>query len=191
MPNQFRVALALCVALTSACTSTRPPRPAPSPVLLGTVTHVTDGDTIKVQLQSGPIIVRLGSIDAPERDQPQGAEAAAALTRWVDGQPVELEVVSQDRYQRLVAVVSVHGKNVNERLVKEGYAWAYRFFLTDRNYCRWEDAARRARRGLWSMPTQAWIYPSDWRRLHKHEIAEVEDFSHETVEHCIAAMGKR
>lgn len=39
------------------------------PVLLGTVTKVTDGDTIKVELSSGPITVRLSSIDAPESNQ--------------------------------------------------------------------------------------------------------------------------
>ena len=44
-----------------------------APVLVGTVTYVTDADTLKVQLQSGPITVRLDSIDAPEHDQPQGA----------------------------------------------------------------------------------------------------------------------
>ena len=40
------------------------------PVLVGAVAGVTDGDTIKVVLDSGPITVRLGSIDAPERISP-------------------------------------------------------------------------------------------------------------------------
>ena len=42
------------------------------PVLVGTVLSVTDGDTIKVQLSSGPMSVRFHSIDAPEKDQPWG-----------------------------------------------------------------------------------------------------------------------
>jgi endonuclease YncB( thermonuclease family) len=33
---------------------------------------VTDGDTIKVQLASGPITVRFGYVDAPERNRPWG-----------------------------------------------------------------------------------------------------------------------
>ena len=54
-----------------------------NPVLVGTVTKVTDGDTIKVQLSSGPITVRFGSIDAPEKNQPWGRRARTALA----GQP--------------------------------------------------------------------------------------------------------
>ena len=107
------------------------------------------------------------------------------------GKEVALEVTTQDRYARLVAVVFVNGKNVNEQLVMDGHAWAYLYFLRDRDYCRWEDTARRAHRGLWSLPPESWIYPSDWRRLQKHEIAAARDFSHETVEHCLAAVGKR
>jgi endonuclease YncB( thermonuclease family) len=49
------------------------------PVLAGRVSQVTDGDTIKVQLSSGPITVRLDSIDAPENNQPAARPPAA---RW-------------------------------------------------------------------------------------------------------------
>jgi micrococcal nuclease len=40
------------------------------PVVVGTVTRVVDGDTIDVQLSSGPIRVRLHGVDTPERGQP-------------------------------------------------------------------------------------------------------------------------
>jgi endonuclease YncB( thermonuclease family) len=43
------------------------------------VLRVIDGDTIEVQLGSGPIRVRLNSIDTPEKDQPWGPQAHAAL----------------------------------------------------------------------------------------------------------------
>ena len=56
-----------------------------NPVLVGTVFKVTDGDTIKVQLSSGPINVRFDSIDAPESNQPHGAQAKAALAKLLDG----------------------------------------------------------------------------------------------------------
>ena len=48
-----------------------------SPVLVGRVTRVVDGDTIEVKLDSGPIRVRLHAIDAPEEAQPYGKEATA------------------------------------------------------------------------------------------------------------------
>jgi len=65
-----------------------------NPVLIGTVTRVLDGDTIVVQFDSGPIRVRFGSIDAPEKNQPAGPAASAALTRKLGQQQVALEVVT-------------------------------------------------------------------------------------------------
>jgi endonuclease YncB( thermonuclease family) len=161
-----------------------------NPVLVGTVIKVTDGDTIKVQLSSGPINVRLDSIDAPESNQPHGAAAKAALAKLVAGKQVELDVISQDRYERLVAVVYVDGINVNERLVREGHAWAYREYLKSRDFCRWEDDARKQRRGLWSLRSTDWVYPSDWRRWRRGRVEGVRDFSGETAALCIAAIGR-
>ena len=103
--------------------------PADTPVLVGSVVKITDGDTIKVQLSSGPISVRFHSIDAPERDQPWGPEATAALASRLAGQVVDLEVVEQDRYERLIAVVYVNDENINAWLVQQGHAWAYRDYL--------------------------------------------------------------
>ena len=68
---------------------------------------------IKVQLASGPITVRFGRIDAPESNQPWGEQATSALARRLTGQRVELEVETQDRYERLVAVVHMGGENMN------------------------------------------------------------------------------
>jgi endonuclease YncB( thermonuclease family) len=161
-----------------------------NPVLVGRVIKVTDGDTIKVQLASGPINVRFDSMDAPESNQPHGAASKAALARLVANRQVELDVVSQDRYERLVATVYVGDLNVNERMVKDGHAWAYREYLKDRDYCRWEDQARRQKRGLWALAPSSWIYPSDWRRLRRGRTDTVRDFSRETVERCIASIGE-
>lgn len=176
--------MALALALPTATFSQS------NPVLVGTVIKVTDGDTIKVQLSSGPINVRLDSIDAPESNQPHGAQARAALERLVRGGRVELDVVSQDRYERLVATVFMGETNVNEMLVRGGHAWAYREYLKDPAFCRWEDEARMAKRGVWALRTSDWIYPSDWRRWRRGRIEAVRDFSGETIARCIAAIGR-
>jgi micrococcal nuclease len=161
-----------------------------NPVLIGTVFKITDGDTIKVQLTSGPINVRFDSIDAPESNQPHGAQAKAALAKLLDGQRVQLDVVTQDRYERVVAVVSVGDLNVNEQMVKSGHAWAYREYLKNKDYCRWEDQARQQKRGLWALKTTDWIYPSDWRRWRRKTIDAVRDYSSETAQSCLSAIGK-
>lgn len=74
------------------------------PRLAGTVAKIVDGDTIDVKLSSGPIRVRLTSIDTPEKGQPWGKEAAAALSRLVLNRPVEIEPFGQDRYDRMIGL---------------------------------------------------------------------------------------
>ena len=118
-----------------------------NPVLVGRVTRVLDGDTIEVALSSGPIRVRFGSVDAPEKKQPWGREAREALTRKLGDREVELDVVSQDQYDRLVAVVGLDDENVNAWLVRQGHAWAYRQYAKDKSYCAWEAEARAGSAG--------------------------------------------
>jgi endonuclease YncB( thermonuclease family) len=162
-----------------------------NPVLVGTVSRVVDGDTIKVELSSGPVEVRLDSIDTPERNQPWGTEATTALARRVDGREVALDVVTQDRYERLVAVVYLGDENVNAWLVQQGHAWAYRQYLKDAQYCTWEAQARVARQGFWSQPAGQWQAPWEWRQVERRQAGSFTDYSPETIANCTAAIGKR
>jgi micrococcal nuclease len=159
-----------------------------SPVLVGTVVKVTDGDTIKVQLASGPITVRFSYVDAPEHDQPWGAQSTAALARRLGGQQVELEVETQDQYERLVAVVYLRGENMNAWLVKQGHAWAYRAYLKEAAYCVWESDARQARLGLWHAAPPGIHAPWEWRRVAEGKASRYTDYSRETIASCVAAM---
>ena len=186
--TEFAFALLSCLGLWCCAAGAQAPAGSPQPVLVGTVTDVIDGDTIRVRLGSGPITVRLHSIDSPERDQPWGVEAAAALRRRIEGLQVSLEPVTQDRYDRLVAVVFLGDHNVNAWLVRQGDAWAYRRYLDDPDYCAWEDAARSAGRGLWSLPADSLRAPWEWRAARRGGRKAYTDYSHETVQKCIAAM---
>lgn len=161
-----------------------------NPVLVGTVTQVTDGDTIKVQLSSGPITVRFDSIDAPERDQPWGNEASEALAGLLDGEEVALEIVTQDRYERLVAVVYLGDENINKWLVQQGHAWAYRQYLKDTDFCDWEGSARSSRRGLWALPGNERHAPWEWRSVKRGLTSGYTDYTRETVANCIAAINR-
>jgi endonuclease YncB( thermonuclease family) len=169
----------------------RPPIGDQQAVLSGTVTRVIDGDTIEVQLSSGPIRVRLNSIDTPERDQPWGSDAQAALAGRVNGRRVELEPVTQDHYDRLVAVVFLDSENINAWMVQQGDAWAYRAYLEDPSYCAWEAVARASGLGLWGLPPGSRVAPWEWRAAGRGGTAGFTDYSSETVASCVAAMRQR
>ena len=77
----------------------------PAPVLVGTVLKVTDGDTIKVQLSSGPVSVRLYSIKPRRRQTNPGARddgtdwrtAGSPADRLESGNPEPVRATRQRR----------------------------------------------------------------------------------------------
>lgn len=145
------MALALC-AQTASATTTR-----------CTVVGVTDGDTLTcLTAQKRQIKVRLAEIDTPERAQPFGTAAKKVLSDMVYGQNVELRGATSDRYGRQVATVVLDGQSINEALVEQGYAWAYRDYLKSPAIEQAEARARHARRGLWSEPDP--VPPWLWRK---------------------------
>lgn len=170
-------AVSVCIAVANAA----PARP----VLSGKVTRVVDGDTMDVMMASGPIRVRLHGIDAPERDQAGGADAAAWLARLLS-KTVQLEPVSQDKYARIVAVVYFADRNINSELVRTGHAWAYRDYLrsADRALCSLEYQARREQAGLWSAAAAhaPWEFRATARK------GPFTDFSRSTAADCRKAM---
>ncbi|MGJ3262007.1 MAG: thermonuclease family protein [Salinarimonas sp.] len=119
------------------------------------VARVIDGDTISL----GPDRrIRLFGIDAPEGDQACtdargrlydcGDAATERLAELAQGRVVACEERDRDQYERIVAICRVGGRDLNETLVAEGLAFAYREF-SDR-YVPQERAARRDRRGVFA-----------------------------------------
>ena len=181
---------ALALALTLPAQSADPPKPT---VLAAKVTKVNDGDSIEVQLESGPGRVRFSAIDTPEYDQPHGSQSSAALKALLPvGSDVELEVVTQDAFRRLVAVVWLvsDGKrtNVNETLLRQGHAWALRRYMREPRYCDLEAQARDQKLGLWAQPVSDWVYPPEWRLLQNGEIRTLPVPYAETREKCLEVL---
>ena len=132
-----------------------------------TLVGVTDGDTIRVQLDGRVEPVRLILIDTPETNDPNnppecfGQEATAQLT-WLlslGGQLyLEPDVSDRDRFDRLLRYAWLDFGDsevylVNEVMVRSGYA-ALATFPPDVRYVdRIQEAQRFAREhglGLWS-----------------------------------------
>lgn len=180
------------LTLSASLQSAEPPKPLP--VLAATVTRVNDGDSIEVKLDSGPARVRFSAIDTPEYDQPYGLQSSAALKAMLPvGASVELEVVTQDQFKRMVATVWLlaDGKrtNVNEAMLREGHAWAYRRYMKEPKFCDIEADARDHKRGLWAQPVSDWVYPPEWRFLKNGEIRSLPAPYEETREKCVAVLG--
>lgn len=137
--------------------------------LRGQVVAITDGDTLKVlDTEKHQHTVRLAGIDAPEKRQPFGEKAKAALAAKVARRTVRVVWRTHDRYRRILGDVYVthEGEHwVNRELVAAGMAWQYRRFDKRPELAAAEQAARKARRGLWSDPHP--VAPWDWRQQHK------------------------
>ena len=108
--------------------------------------------------------VRLHAIDAPEKQQAFGQQAKKHLSDLVYNQTVTLHITDTDRYGRTVADIQLGSLNVNQQMVKDGYAWAYRRYGGTR-YAPEEKAARKAKLSLWRDANP--IEPSQWRRMNK------------------------
>jgi endonuclease YncB( thermonuclease family) len=122
----------------------------------GTVTQVTDGDTIYVLLEDGNEYgVRYIGIDAPESDQPYFDESRKANSDLVLQQEVILikDQSKVDQYDRLLRYVIIDQVFVNLELVKGGFAQAENYPPDEAcsdAFATAESAARESFAGIWA-----------------------------------------
>lgn len=134
----------------------------------GRVLRVNDGDGLEIQFPfRGTRRVRLAYVDAPELNQPWGAEARDTLSGLVGGVGgrVEVKALERDPHGRLIAGVRVGSVDVNATLVEEGHAWAYRKYIPETlrsRYVQAEALAEHSWKGLWR-PVRL-TPPWKWRR---------------------------
>ncbi|MGL6043791.1 MAG: thermonuclease family protein [Sandaracinobacteroides sp.] len=148
------------------------PVAAAATVFEGRVVRVKDGDSLLVERADVKRTseIRLAGIDAPELAQPWGIQARSGLGRIVQGRTVTVEVTDRDRYGRLVGKVWQGRAYVNAAMTLSGNAWAFDRYLRDRDIRAGQDAARKAGRGLWSLPPGQRLPPPTWRE--RYPVAE-------------------
>lgn len=143
----------------------------------GRVTKVWDGDTVVVQPAGGgrSYTCRLYGIDAPETPkkgvpgQPYGQASAAELRRMALGREVAVEFTGEQSHGRQVGIILLNGRDLNQEMVRRGYAWAYVRHLRRPHastYLAAEQEARQAKRGLWRdrNPMPPWEFRGKLRR---------------------------
>ena len=131
----------------------------------GIVFSITDGDTIWVTIDGKNEPVRLIGIDSPEletdvtKEACYSREAKNRMIELIKNQTIRLESDpsqdNRDKYERLLRYIFLSdGRNINEIMVREGYAWEYTFL--GRKYAYYEEfsnaekSAKSARLGIWS-----------------------------------------
>ena len=113
---------------------------------------VIDGDTIHIKSNK----IRLHGIDAPETNQTCkvdnqdwfcGKQSTKELKKLISNQEVKCTTNDVDIYNRFVAICYVNEININQWMVKSGWAIAYRYYSTD--YIIEEKYARDNKLGIW------------------------------------------
>ncbi len=127
--------------------------------------RLVDGDSLYVK----GLEIRLKNIDAPEgrqkcrrkgRDWLCGKEATRRLRTFIRRRALSCKGDEYDRHRRLLAFCSVGGVEINQWMVREG--WAVSFG----DYRREERQAKRAGKGIWASQFQR---PRHWRAEHRRQ----------------------
>lgn len=139
---------------------------AAAATLQGRADLVFDGDSLLFVADGSrqPLEVRLHGIDAPEGCQAGGAQAREFLAAMVRDKPATLQTKGLDHYGRTLAVLTVDGLVVNQRLVAEGHAWSLRSKWDRGTYVAQEKMAIALKRGLHAEPGA--LAPWEFRRSH-------------------------
>ena len=146
--------------------------PANSEIIKGTAV-VVDGDTLKIDNKK----IRLHGIDAPEMKQlcqrtflsififsfnknyKCGEISKKKLQGYTKNYNISCKVEGIDRYNRILGTCYKNKININSRMVRLGYAVAYRKY--SKKYLSAEREAKREELGLWK---GTFDMPWDWRK---------------------------
>ena len=128
---------------------------------------IIDGDTIHININK----IRLHGIDAPEtkqtckiesKDWYCGKQSTRELKNLINNKKVECITNDVDRYNRYIAICFVDEININQWMVKNGWAIAYRYYSLD--YVVEEKYANNNKLGIWK---SEFIEPYVYRRQNK------------------------
>ena len=124
--------------------------------------RVVDGDTIRAEAKGREIKIRLVEIDAPEINQPFGAQSKNFLNRLLNKKDVTLISQGEDRYGRTLGEIYANGESANALMIKSGFAWVYDRYVKDSSLYKYQDQAKAENLGLWQAedPIAPWV----WRK---------------------------
>tara|TARA_B100000686_G_C16439722_1_gene786338 strand:+ start:97 stop:603 length:507 start_codon:yes stop_codon:yes gene_type:complete len=129
---------------------------------------VIDGDTIKIEGKK----IRLYGIDSPELKQLCrfknnvnwycGMEAKKALLDFIKNNTIKCLGTLKDKYKRIIGTCYLDKQDIQEWMVKHGWAIAYRKY--SKKYIDSENFAKFNNLGIWQ---GNFLEPQKWRKLSK------------------------
>jgi micrococcal nuclease len=116
------------------------------------VSHVFDGDTLWVRPADGGRSrkLRIKGIDAPEICQAGGLAARDALRERLSGLTVTVHEHSRDTYGRPLVDLAMGSEDIGAWMVRQGWAWSYRWRDDPGPFVRQEGQARALHRGIFA-----------------------------------------
>jgi endonuclease YncB( thermonuclease family) len=158
--NTLKVVLCAGVILTIVGRSA----PAAAETYKALVVKIVDGDTLDVFHDGRKERIRLKDIDCPELNQAYGRRARRFTGELAFNQLVTVTTYGKDTKRRTLAEIALPGGiNLNQELVRVGYAWTIPE-SGNAVLARLENTARKWPRGLWLDPDP--MSPWAWRKKH-------------------------
>lgn len=131
------------------------------------VLSISDGDTFyMLDSLNAKIKIRMHGIDAPEKGQDFYQESTQYLYDRIADKMITYDFKGKDQYGRTLLVVYIDGENINQSMVREGYAWQYKY-NKEKIYQDLQAEAKAAKRGLWMLPDP--IDPWQFRKDKKNK----------------------
>jgi endonuclease YncB( thermonuclease family) len=127
----------------------------------GTIIRVIDGDTYIFQTEEGSFTVRMQGTDAPENNQPFSKESADFLKQYLNKDAVT-KIKGTDRYRRRLGTLFIDGQDINLLTIKNGCAWHFKRYSSDKDYAAAEVYSKNNKLGLWKLDNP--IPPWNWRK---------------------------
>ncbi len=154
--RQFFVCLFLMTNQSAALTET----------LQGTVSRVSDGDTVQITVSNSrkPVKLRIQGIDAPEICQSGGKASRDALRTRLLRQNVTFTTQARDQFGRVIARVEHRSEDVGQWMVSNGHAWSDAYRSNPGPYAAEQTVAQKKSLGLWAQRPA--IEPKQWRKLY-------------------------
>ena len=115
------------------------------------VTRVADGDTVEVLMPPArKVRIRLHGVDTPEAKEPFSNQARTFTRVLMFGRRVTVVGKDVDRYDRLVARITVDNVDASESIIAAGLGCTFRQYVMDPALESALARARNSQRGFWA-----------------------------------------